>query len=448
MKYILTTLLALMLYTAHGQDFPPPPQTYGNGAQFLFSYTIGDIPDPIDYRDSQVNADSSLVDYPNIKRIQYSEFSFGEAQRLSAAQGGPTIRDANGNGIIDQGPHLTETVSYFRDTTTDEVIAGFYSLKDANQPRKSRSLVNQSRVVIMAPDGVEGYVWGNIPVTGDASNLRFDVYQYSSTSIGIRVRGLRGRTVSGLNSLATRLSGSQGFDIYSSISGQSNPRLSLNVSSSGGGVGYSADTSAPFDNHPNLFFKNRALQPDSFLFIERMLWAANKQQEIADVLPRFASVYNAVDTYYDTSIGTGAIYDETSGDIRINSWIYGVRPRIHEGAHALHVRMLENGYDNAEVLAMWNMLPENRRGVNTNIRYGNETNSYWRTNEREFFAELLTTYIYREAQRIGIDIQEYRGPGVTLLNPISQVDSNFYNTYAVPYFDALFSGTFFDFSCN
>lgn len=99
---------------------------------------------------------------------------------------------------------------------------------------------------------------------------------------------------------------------------------------------------------------------------------------------------------------------------------YNSRVAIHEAAHGYHDNFLSDGYDNQDVKELYDLVSHD-----ASIRYGDEDNTYWRKNKYEFFAELLTTYIYLSADENDAFA-------------LSQVDSSFYYTYAKPYFDSLF----------
>ncbi|MCY4644886.1 MAG: hypothetical protein OXB88_09735 [Bacteriovoracales bacterium] len=176
----------------------------------------------------------------------------------------------------------------------------------------------------------------------------------------------------------------------------------------------------PLSQHQNFYVRYDAINTLNPIFLKR---AFDKTKDIltrADasvpgVLNYFNNVrinynlYSSSSSYYNSQIGLGSSHK------------YDSRPLIHEVAHGYHEHLLPGGFDNADIKAMYERLPKD-----ISTTYGDEQNSYWRVNFAEFFAEVLTTYIYLE---IAEDVDF----------AISQVDSTFYNNVVKPYFDNLFS---------
>ena len=135
-----------------------------------------------------------------------------------------------------------------------------------------------------------------------------------------------------------------------------------------------------------------------------------------------SNYYNAIRVEYDL-YRAGSAY--AAGKVILGDrHIYVSRPLIHEVAHGYHANFLPNGANNEYIDSLYNMLP-NRKSQRI---YGNEKNSYWRINRFEFFAEILTTYLYlRAKEEVGF--------------AITQVDSDFYYAHVKPYFDNLFGIT-------
>ena len=140
----------------------------------------------------------------------------------------------------------------------------------------------------------------------------------------------------------------------------------------------------------------------------------------ADV-PEFLDYYDSVRVEFDpfqaSSSYSGGVIFISSGHI------YAPRPLIHEATHGYHANSLPKGFNNEEIKALYALVPSDR-----SMRYGDEQNSYWRTNQLEFFAEALTTWLYLESEVVT--------PG---FSPIAEVDSTFYYAHLKPWFDNHFN---------
>ena len=143
-----------------------------------------------------------------------------------------------------------------------------------------------------------------------------------------------------------------------------------------------------------------------------IVWRAN--------LPEYLAYFDAIRVEYDPTT-QNSIYLNNMTALSPNH-VYHKRPLIHEVCHGYHDRFVPDGYENAEIEALYAMVPSDLKQ-----QFGDEQNSYWRTDHKEFFAETLTTYIYLES---GLAFDDF--------DPISQVDSTFYLTEMKPYFDKLF----------
>ena len=176
---------------------------------------------------------------------------------------------------------------------------------------------------------------------------------------------------------------------------------------------------APLFEYPNFFVRSDHVD---FLIPTLLKNALDGNRNVVyhAALPAFLTHYDAARVLYDPWSNASAFDGETI--LLSDAHVYSERPLIHEVCHSYHLKELSGGYGNVRVEELYAMVPHD-----TSEPYGDEQNSYWRTNAAEFFAEGLTTYIYLES---GINFDSF--------DPISQVDSDFYYAVLKPYFDELF----------
>lgn len=173
----------------------------------------------------------------------------------------------------------------------------------------------------------------------------------------------------------------------------------------------------PLPSHPN-FQLGYELKGQFILSMVKGALDENLRIIEAASLREFTEYYKSLIIRY-TSIFEASHY--AGGKVFLAGYDpYNSRVAIHEAAHGYHDSILPDGFDNQVVQDLYNLVSHD-----TSSRYGDEDNIYWRKNKYEFFAELLTTYIYLSADENDAFA-------------LSQVDSNFYYTYAKPYFDRLF----------
>ena len=173
------------------------------------------------------------------------------------------------------------------------------------------------------------------------------------------------------------------------------------------------------DEYPNFWVRHDYA---NFLIPSLLKGALDRNRHIVrrSNLPEFLAYYDAIRVEYDPRRQSSGYFNNTAA--LAPSQVYVDRPLIHEVCHGYHDRVLPDGFDNAEVKALYAMVPSD-----LDQRFGDERNNYWRTDHAEFFAESLTTYIYLES---GLAFDDF--------DPLSQVDSTFYLTEMKPYFDRLF----------
>lgn len=175
----------------------------------------------------------------------------------------------------------------------------------------------------------------------------------------------------------------------------------------------------PVASHPNFFVK---YETENVLLPTIIKTALDRNKQIVEGanLAEFTQYYNSIRIEHSVYDAVPSHY--FGGKVILGGGDpYRERVLIHEVAHGYHDNLVADGVDNQEVIDLYNLVPHD-----IHTPYGDEQNSYWRTNKFEFFAELLTTYIYLSSSEGDDDFA------------ISQVDSSFYYTHAQPYFDRLF----------
>ena len=178
---------------------------------------------------------------------------------------------------------------------------------------------------------------------------------------------------------------------------------------------------APLSQYPNFYIRYDAINYPIPWLVQQALDKGKVIVENADI-PEFSNYYNAIRVEHDL-YRSGSAY--AAGKVMLgHGHVYYSRPLIHEVAHGYHDNFLPNGFNNEEIISLYSMLP-NRKSQRI---YGNERNNYWRKDHLEFFAEILTTYLYLRAEE-------------NVAYAITQVDSNFYYAHVKPYFDNLFGIT-------
>ena len=172
---------------------------------------------------------------------------------------------------------------------------------------------------------------------------------------------------------------------------------------------------AVLDQYPNFYVRydlvNTLLHP----LLKKTLDFTRNIVVNADI-PEFLDYYDKVRIEFTPRLGTSYY----SGTILINR-IWGGSPRtfIHEVSHGYHHNFLSNGFNNQEIIDLYAMVPSDK-----SMQYGDERNTYWRTNQLEFFAQALTTWTHLES---GLVFQNF--------DPISHVDSTFYYAHLKPWLD-------------
>ena len=137
--------------------------------------------------------------------------------------------------------------------------------------------------------------------------------------------------------------------------------------------------------------------------------------------PAFLDYYDNIRVEFDPLASSSYFI---AGSVFISSaHVYVSRPLIHEVAHGYHENFYPGGPENEEVKALYALVPSD-----LSMKYGDEQNSYWRTNHNEFYAEALTTWLHIES---GVVLRGF--------DPITQVDSTFYYAQLKPWFDNHFN---------
>ena len=124
---------------------------------------------------------------------------------------------------------------------------------------------------------------------------------------------------------------------------------------------------------------------------------------VSDFNEEWRAIHDRISLIQYASIHNNGTYDNIGRDypaiaLSPNSGAYTV---IHELGHAYHDLVLEGGEGNAEVIRLWN---EMKAAVGTN--------SYWATNEREFFAEIVTFYLMESGQMSSIPNRYFAGSSI------------------------------------
>ena len=176
---------------------------------------------------------------------------------------------------------------------------------------------------------------------------------------------------------------------------------------------------ATLDQYPNFYVRYDSVNVLARSLLKRTLDVTRNIVVSADI-PEFLDYYDKVRVEYNPfqSLST------YSGIIFLNRiWSGSSQTLIHEVAHGYHANSLPSGFNNEEIKALYAMVSSD-----TSMQYGNERNTYWRTNSSEFFAEAMTTWLYLESGLV------FRG-----FNPITQVDPTFYYANLKPWFDNHFN---------